>query len=59
MECTCNRLGKLAQISTIGLDHVRDRGNMLESRDVIVKPEGFTIPPEASRVQWDHDFGGT
>ena len=27
-----------------------DRGNMLESRDVIVKPEGFTIPPEASRV---------
>ena len=38
---------RLVQLAWIMYD---DRGNMLESRDVIVKPEGFTIPPEASRV---------
>lgn len=45
---------RLVQLAWIMYD---DRGNMLESRDVIVKPEGFTIPPKlrgcmGSRLWW-------
>lgn len=47
---------RLVQLAWIMYD---DRGNMLESRDVIVKPEGFTIPSGSFAGAWDHDFGGT
>lgn len=46
---------RLVQLAWIMYD---DRGNMLESRDVIVKPEGLLFLQEAIRGCMDHDFGG-
>lgn len=38
---------RLVQLAWIMYD---DQGQILKSRDVIVQPDGFVIPPEASRV---------
>lgn len=47
---------RLVQLAWIMYD---DRGNMLESRDVIVKPEGFTILRKFRGCMGNHRVCGT